>query len=284
MSAQQVHVCDEDDAETVYLREIGHTPLLTCEQEIALAKRIEAGDTDAFQQFVLANLRLVASIAKRYAGRELPLLDLIQEGNIGLMRAVRGFDWRRGNRFSTHATWWIRQAIGRAVADKGRTIRLPVYVKTALNRVHREHQRLAQEWGREPTEEELAIVTHVSPDFLYTITTASHNPVSLDAERGEDGDQHIGDCIADTSGVVQDEDVPTALLWKNLYASLSEILTHREMAVIERRFGLGGHQVDTLYSIGLYVGVTCERVRQIEEAALAKLRGSAHIRQYLTDL
>ncbi len=166
----------ESDAVMTYLREIGRVPMITHEREIELAQRIEAGDREAMKQFILANLRLVVSIAKRYVGRGLTLLDLIQEGNIGLIRAVQRYDWRRGHRFSTHATWWIRQAISRAVADKGRTIRLPVYVNTALNRIRRERQRLLQELGREPTEEELAEATGLDPIRMVELQAAPARP------------------------------------------------------------------------------------------------------------
>jgi RNA polymerase primary sigma factor len=168
----------ESDAVMTYLREIGRVPMITHEREIELAQRIEMGEREAMQQFILANLRLVVSIAKRYVGRGLTLLDLIQEGNIGLIRAVQRYDWRRGHRFSTHATWWIRQAISRAVADKGRTIRLPVYVNTALNRIRRERQRLLQELGREPTEEELAEATGLDPIRMVELQAAPGAPIS----------------------------------------------------------------------------------------------------------
>jgi len=181
----------EVDAITAYLREIGRVPMLSHAQEIDLAQRIEAGDKDAVQQFVLANLRLVVSIAKRYVGRGLSLLDLIQEGNIGLMRAVQRYDWRRGHRFSTHATWWIRQAISRAVADKGRAIRLPVYVNTALNRVRRERQRLVQELGRDPTEQELADVLGMDVERLHELEAAPGTPISLELPVGEDEEQEL---------------------------------------------------------------------------------------------
>src|SRR6266436_6418693 len=181
----------ESDAVMTYLREIGRVPMITHDREIELAQRIEMGDREAMKQFILANLRLVVSIAKRYVGRGLTLLDLIQEGNIGLIRAVQRYDWRRGHRFSTHATWWIRQAISRAVADKGRTIRLPVYVNTALNRICRERQRLLQELGREPTEEELAEATGLDPVRMIELQSAPGAPVSLELPVGEDEEQEL---------------------------------------------------------------------------------------------
>jgi RNA polymerase primary sigma factor len=195
----------ESDAVMTYLREIGRVPMITHEREIELAKRIEGGDRDAMKQFILANLRLVVSIAKRYVGRGLTLLDLIQEGNIGLIRAVQRYDWRRGHRFSTHATWWIRQAISRAVADKGRTIRLPVYVNTALNRIRRERQRLLQELGREPTEIELAEATGLDPVRMVELQAAPGAPVSLELPVGEDEEQELGDVLADTESASPEE-------------------------------------------------------------------------------
>ncbi len=228
----------ESDAVMTYLREIGRVPMITHDREIELAKRIEMGDREAMKQFILANLRLVVSIAKRYVGRGLTLLDLIQEGNIGLIRAVQRYDWRRGHRFSTHATWWIRQAISRAVADKGRTIRLPVYVNTALNRIRRERQRLLQELGREPTEEELAAATGLDP-------TESASPEDLA-----------------TTQTLKDE----------VQRVLESVLTPRERLVLQLRFGLGNSQAHPLEQVGRELGITRERVRQIEAGALAKLR------------
>src|SRR5216684_3826450 len=226
----------ESDAVMTYLREIGRVPMITHEREIELAQRIEMGDREAMKQFILANLRLVVSIAKRYVGRGLTLLDLIQEGNIGLIRAVQRYDWRRGHRFSTHATWWIRQAISRAVADKGRTIRLPVYVNTALNRIRRERQRLLQELGREPTEQELA------------------------------------DVLADTESASPEDIATTHTLTDEVQRVLESVLTPRERLVLQLRFGLGNGQAHPLEQVGRELGITRERVRQIEAGALAKLR------------
>src|SRR6266566_4060637 len=234
----------ESDAVMTYLREIGRVPMITHEREIELAQRIEMGDREAMKQFILANLRLVVSIAKRYVGRGLTLLDLIQEGNIGLIRAVQRYDWRRGHRFSTHATWWIRQAISRAVADKGRTIRLPVYVNTALNRIRRERQRLLQELGREPTEQELADATGLDPLRMIELQSAPGAPVSLELPVGEDEEQRV----------------------------LESVLTPRERLVLQLRFGLGNGQAHPLEQVGRELGITRERVRQIEAGALAKLR------------
>jgi RNA polymerase primary sigma factor len=262
----------ESDAVMTYLREIGRVPMITHEREIELAKRIEAGDRDAMKQFILANLRLVVSIAKRYVGRGLTLLDLIQEGNIGLIRAVQRYDWRRGHRFSTHATWWIRQAISRAVADKGRTIRLPVYVNTALNRIRRERQRLLQELGREPTEQELADATGLDPIRMVELQAAPGAPVSLELPVGEDEEQELGDVLADTESASPEDIATTQTLKDEVQRVLESVLTPRERLVLQLRFGLGNSQAHPLEQVGRELGITRERVRQIEAGALAKLR------------
>jgi len=262
----------ESDAVMTYLREIGRVPMITHEREIELAKRIEMGDRDAMKQFILANLRLVVSIAKRYVGRGLTLLDLIQEGNIGLIRAVQRYDWRRGHRFSTHATWWIRQAISRAVADKGRTIRLPVYVNTALNRIRRERQRLLQELGREPTELELAEATGLDPLRMVELQSAPGAPVSLELPVGEDEEQELGDVLADTESASPEDIATTQTLKDEVQRVLEAVLTPRERLVLQLRFGLGNGQAHPLEQVGRELGITRERVRQIEAGALAKLR------------
>ena len=262
----------ESDAVMTYLREIGRVPMITHEREIELAKRIEMGDRDAMKQFILANLRLVVSIAKRYVGRGLTLLDLIQEGNIGLIRAVQRYDWRRGHRFSTHATWWIRQAISRAVADKGRTIRLPVYVNTALNRIRRERQRLLQELGREPTELELAEATGLDPLRMVELQSAPGAPVSLELPVGEDEEQELGDVLADTESASPEDIATTQTLKDEVQRVLESVLTPRERLVLQLRFGLGNGQAHPLEQVGRELGITRERVRQIEAGALAKLR------------
>jgi RNA polymerase primary sigma factor len=262
----------ESDAVMTYLREIGRVPMITHEREIELAQRIESGDRDAMRQFILANLRLVVSIAKRYVGRGLTLLDLIQEGNIGLIRAVQRYDWRRGHRFSTHATWWIRQAISRAVADKGRTIRLPVYVNTALNRIRRERQRLLQELGREPTEIELAEATGLDPIRMIELQGAPGAPVSLELPVGEDEEQELGDVLADTESATPEELATTQTLKDEVQRVLESVLTPREQLVLQLRFGLGNGQAHPLEQVGRELGITRERVRQIEAGALAKLR------------
>lgn len=262
----------ESDAVMTYLREIGRVPMITHEREVELAQRIEAGDRDAMKQFILANLRLVVSIAKRYVGRGLTLLDLIQEGNIGLIRAVQRYDWRRGHRFSTHATWWIRQAISRAVADKGRTIRLPVYVNTALNRIRRERQRLLQELGREPSEQELAEATGLDPVRMIELQSAPGAPVSLELPVGEDEEQELGDVLADTESASPEELATTQTLKDEVQRVLESVLTPREQLVLQLRFGLGNGQAHPLEQVGRELGITRERVRQIEAGALAKLR------------
>jgi RNA polymerase primary sigma factor len=262
----------EVDAITAYLREIGRVPMLSHAQEIDLAKRIEAGDKEAVQQFVLANLRLVVSIAKRYVGRGLSLLDLIQEGNIGLMRAVQRYDWRRGHRFSTHATWWIRQAISRAVADKGRAIRLPVYVNTALNRVRRERQRLVQEWGREPSEQELAEALSMDVERLHELEAAPGTPISLELPVGEDEEQELGDVLADEASTSPEEAATVRTMKQEVQEVLEDVLTSRERLVLQLRFGLGNGHTYPLEQVGRQLGITRERVRQIEAGALAKLR------------
>jgi RNA polymerase primary sigma factor len=262
----------EVDAITAYLREIGRVPMLSHAQEIDLAKRIEAGDKEAVQQFVLANLRLVVSIAKRYVGRGLSLLDLIQEGNIGLMRAVQRYDWRRGHRFSTHATWWIRQAISRAVADKGRAIRLPVYVNTALNRVRRERQRLVQEWGREPSEQELADALGMDVERLHELEAAPGTPISLELPVGEDEEQELGDVLADEASTSPEEAATVRTMKQEVQEVLEDVLTSRERLVLQLRFGLGNGHTYPLEQVGRQLGITRERVRQIEAGALAKLR------------
>jgi len=262
----------ESDAVMTYLREIGRVPMITHDREIDLAKRIESGDRDAKKQFVLANLRLVVSIAKRYVGRGLSLLDLIQEGNIGLIRAVQRYDWRRGHRFSTHATWWIRQAISRAVADKGRTIRLPVYVNTALNRIRRERQRLLQELGREPSELELAEATGLDPIRMVELQAAPGAPVSLELPVGEDEEQELGDVLPDTEAASPEDVATTQTLKDEVQRVLESVLTPREQLVLQLRFGLGNGQAHPLEQVGRELGITRERVRQIEAGALAKLR------------
>lgn len=261
----------ETDAITAYLREIGRVPLLSQEEEFELAKRIEAGDKEAVEEFTLANLRLVVSNAKRYVGRGLSLLDLIQEGNIGLMRAIQSYDWRRGYKFSTHATWWIRQAISRSIADKGRAIRLPVYINTALNKLRRERQRLAMELHRDPSEQELADALGMDLENLHQLQAAPGEPVSLELPIGEDGEQQLGDVLEDESSDTA-ADATNRTLSDEVREVLEDVLTVRERLVLQLRFGLGNGHTYPLEQVGRQLGVTRERVRQIEEGALAKLR------------
>jgi RNA polymerase primary sigma factor len=273
------------DAVWQYLKDIHDIPLLTAQQEVELAQRIEQGDAAALQQFTLSNLRLVVSIAKRYAGRGLSLIDLIQEGNLGLMRAVQKFDWRRGYKFSTYATWWIRQAITRAIADKGRTIRLPVHVSEALTRLNAAQQRLTQELGREPTDAELGRDLGVDPQRVKETRLAARLPSSIDQPIGEDEDTSVADFVMDQSDRGPEELTHERLLKQEAMRTLTESLTEREKLVLQMRFGLGNGHVYPLEKIGEHLGLTRERVRQIEAQALRKLREpaiSSRLRGYLS--
>jgi RNA polymerase primary sigma factor len=268
-----------------YLRDIHDIPLLTARQEVDLAQRIERGDTVALQQFTLSNLRLVVSIAKRYTGRGLSLIDLIQEGNLGLMRAVQKFDWRRGYKFSTYATWWIRQAITRAIADKGRTIRLPVHVSEALTRLNAAQQRLTQQLGREPSDQELARELGVDPSRVKETRLAARLPTSIDQPVGEDEETSVADFVMDQAAPGPEELAHERLLKQEAERTLAHVLTAREKLVLQMRFGLGDGHVYPLEKIGERLGLTRERVRQIEAQALRKLRepeASARLRSYLT--
>jgi RNA polymerase primary sigma factor len=271
------------DPVRMYLSEIGKVPLLTAVQEVSLAKRIERCDMDARAKLVSANLRLVVSIAKRYVGRGLSLLDLIQEGNLGLIRAVEKFDYRRGYKFSTYATWWIRQAITRGLADQSRTIRIPVHMTELLNKLIRVQRRLLQELGHEPTPEEIAVEMEITPQKVREILKISQEPVSLETPIGEEGDSQFGDFIADDDAVEAVEAVSESMQKDELSAILHG-LTHRERKVIELRFGLRGEQPRTLEEVGKTFGVTRERIRQIEAKTMAKLksyREAQHLRDFL---
>ena len=273
------------DAVWQYLKDIHDIPLLTAAQEVELAKRIEKGDAAALQQFTVSNLRLVVSIAKRYVGRGLSLIDLIQEGNIGLMRAVQKFDWRRGFKFSTYATWWIRQGITRAIADKGRTIRLPVHVGEILTRLNVAQQRLTQELGREPTDDELARDLGVTPLRIQETRRAARLPSSIDQPFGDDDDASVGDFVLDSAERTPEELTQDRLLRQEAERALASALTPREQLVLQMRFGLGEGHVFPLEKIGERLGLTRERVRQIEASALRKLRTpgvSDVLRQYLS--
>jgi RNA polymerase primary sigma factor len=261
----------------LYLRDIAEAPLLTPEEEVELAKRVKEGDTEALQRFVRSNLRLVVSIAKRYVGRGLSLLDLIQEGNIGLMRAVEKFDWRRGYRFSTYATWWIRQAITRAIADQGRTIRLPVHMTDSITRYHRTTTQLAQELGRQPTPEEIAEAMSVQPEKIAQIVRAAQRAVSLDQPLSDEDETSLGDLIADELAQSPEELAAESLMRRDI-AEILEMLTPRERLVLQLRYGLSDGEPRTLAEVGDLLGISRERVRQIENEALRKLRRIARER------
>ncbi len=264
----------DEDSFLTYMRDIGSLPLLTAQQEIDLAKRIEQGDTEALDKFIMSNLRLVVSVAKHYKGRGLAFLDLIQEGNIGLMRAVQKYDWRRGFRFSTYATWWIRQGINRAIADKGRTIRLPVHMGEAITRLNQISQRLSQELGREPTEAEVAAALGMGVQKVHDTRKAASIPSSLDTSIGENEEATLADFLVDQAAEAPEEAVCEAVIRRETQEALNSVLTPREQLVLELRFGLRNGQVCPLERIGEVLGVTRERVRQIEAAALVKLRQS----------
>ena len=266
-----------------YLKDIHDIPLLTAAQEVDLAQRIEAGDESARRQFTTSNLRLVVSIAKRYVGRGLSLIDLIQEGNIGLMRAVQKFDWRRGFKFSTYATWWIRQAITRAIADKGRTIRLPVHVSEALTKLNGVQQRLTQALGREPSDEEIALELGLDVIRVRETRLASRPTSSIDQPMGDDDEASVADFVNDpTAG--PEEITQDRMLREEADRMMGRVLNEREKRVLEMRFGLGDRQVLSLEQIGRELELTRERVRQIEAQALRKLRDpevSARLRECL---
>ena len=260
-----------EDPVRMYLKEIGNVPLLTTEQEVELAKRVEAGDEEAKKQLTEANLRLVVSIAKKYVGRGMPFLDLIQEGNMGLMKAVDKFDYTKGYKFSTYATWWIRQAITRGIADTGRTIRVPVHMVETINKTLRMTRTLLQELGREPTPEEVAERLNVSVSRVREVLKISRDPVSLDTPIGEEDDSHLGDFIEDDSALSPADSAAFSMLRAELATAL-ECLTDRERQVVKLRFGLEDGRARTLEEVGKEFNVTRERIRQIEAKALRKLR------------
>jgi RNA polymerase primary sigma factor len=262
------------DALQLFLKDIGRVPLLTAAQEVELAKRIERGDHGAKQAMVEANLRLVVSIAKRYRNQGLPFLDLIQEGTIGLVRAAEKFDHRKGFKFSTYATWWIRQAVARAIADKGRTIRMPVHVVEKLNRILRAERKLRAERGREPSVDEVARDVEMTPDEVEHIRRSAQTPVSLEKPVGDDDESEFGHFLADDSTPLPDELAETALQREALRAILGA-LSERERRVLELRYGLDGQQPRTLDEVGRAFNVTRERIRQIEHQGLKKLRALA---------
>ncbi|NJL93211.1 MAG: sigma-70 family RNA polymerase sigma factor [Anaerolineae bacterium] len=299
------HAINNDDVVGIYLKEAGKVPLLTAEEEVSLAKRIEAADfaraqiqeygdalsfddrdellhiiTDgeiAQEHLIRANSRLVISVAKRFVGRGVPFLDLIQEGNIGLIRAVRKFEYQRGHKFSTYATWWIRQAISRAVADQGRTIRVPVHMGDQLNKLRRVTLELQQELGREPVPEELADRMETTADKVMNLIEISWRPVSLDSPIDDESDSELGDFIEDTSSPAPDE-MTTANLLREQVELVLERLPPREAEILKMRYGLDDGETHTLEEVGKKIGVTRERVRQLEAQALNRLRrSSAHV-------
>ncbi|HMM26982.1 MAG TPA: sigma-70 family RNA polymerase sigma factor [Aggregatilineaceae bacterium] len=305
---------DTDDVVGLYLKEAGRVPLLTGEEEVALAKRMEAGrlaqeqideygdslspedlyelraivdDADAAQEYLVrANSRLVISVAKKYIGRGVPFLDLIQEGNIGLIRAARKFEWQRGHKFSTYATWWIRQAVSRAVADQGRTIRVPVHMGDQINRLRRVSTQMTQELGREPSMEEMAIELDTTPDKIANLIEISRRPISLETPIEEDADSEYGDFIEDETTPQPTEVVTHNLLREHLAQVLSR-LPQREAHILRLRYGLFDGETHTLEEVGREIGVTRERVRQLEAQALNRLRhSSAHqlLQDYLLEV
>ncbi|MBZ0301602.1 MAG: sigma-70 family RNA polymerase sigma factor [Anaerolineae bacterium] len=302
---------DTDDVVGLYLKEAGRVPLLSAEQEVDLAKRMEAGiaaqerlerygeslplddvytlreimaDAEAAQEHLIrANARLVISVAKKYIGRGVPFLDLIQEGNIGLIRATNKFEYQRGHKFSTYATWWIRQAVSRAVADQGRTIRVPVHMGDQLNRMRRIQLQLTQELGRDPSIDELAVGMETTPDKIEDLMEISRRPVSLETPIDEEGDSTFGDFVEDVNSPAPAEEVATHLLQEQLSEALNR-LPPREAQILRLRYGLEDGRVYTLEEVGQTIGVTRERVRQLEAQALNRLRqSSAHVklRDYL---
>ena len=267
-----------EDPVRMYLKEIGKVPLLSAEEEIELAKRMENGDQEAKKRLAEANLRLVVSIAKRYVGRGMLFLDLIQEGNLGLIKAVEKFDYRKGYKFSTYATWWIRQAITRAIADQARTIRIPVHMVETINKLIRVSRQLLQELGREPTPEEISEEMDMPVDRVREILKISQEPVSLETPIGEEEDSHLGDFIQDDNVPVPAEAASFTLLREQLVEVLGT-LTEREQKVLRLRFGLDDGRARTLEEVGKEFNVTRERIRQIEAKALRKLRHPSRSRK-----
>ncbi|NMB43769.1 MAG: RNA polymerase sigma factor RpoD [Clostridiales bacterium] len=267
-----------EDPVRIYLKEIGKVPLLTAEEEIMLAKRIEEDDEEARKRLAEANLRLVVSIAKRYVGRGLSFLDLIQEGNLGLIKAVEKYDYRKGFKFSTYATWWIRQAITRSIADQARTIRIPVHMVETINKVVRTGRQLLQELGREATPEEIAKELDMTPERVREIQKISQEPVSLETPIGEEEDSHLGDFVQDEN-IKEPEDAASFSLLREQLFEVMDSLTEREQRVLSLRFGLEDGKTRTLEEVGQEFQVTRERIRQIEAKALRKLRHPSRSRK-----
>ena len=267
-----------DDPVRMYLKEIGRVPLLKADEEVELAKRMQEGDEEAKNQLAEANLRLVVSIAKRYVGRGMLFLDLIQEGNLGLLKAVEKFDYKKGFKFSTYATWWIRQAITRAIADQARTIRIPVHMVETINKLVRVSRQLLQELGTDPTPEQIGAVMDLAPDRVREIQKVAQEPASLETPIGEEEDSHLGDFIEDEDAPAPDEAASYILLKEQLEEVL-ETLTPREAKVLRLRFGLDDGRSRTLEEVGQEFGVTRERIRQIEAKALRKLRHPSRSRK-----
>ena len=268
-----------NDSVRMYLKEIGRVPLLSADEEVALALRIQEGDTEAKQELAEANLRLVVSIAKRYVGRGMQFLDLIQEGNMGLMKAVEKFDHTKGFKFSTYATWWIRQAITRAIADQARTIRIPVHMVETINKLVRVQRQLLQDLGREPTPEEIGAEMDLPTEKVREILKIAQEPVSLETPVGEEDDSHLGDFIEDDNATSPADHTAYALLKEQLDEVLEQ-LTDREENVLRLRFGLDKNgEIRTLEQVGQVFGVTRERIRQIEAKALRKLRHPSRSKQ-----
>jgi RNA polymerase primary sigma factor len=274
-----------DDPVRMYLKEIGRVNLLTAKQEVELAKEMEAGSEEARHHLTEANLRLVVSVAKKYLNRGLSFLDLIQEGNLGLMRAVEKFDYKRGFKFSTYATWWIRQAITRAIADQARTIRIPVHMVDTLNQLARVSRALLEQLGREPTEEELAYGMGITVDKVQELKKISQQPVSLESPIGEEEDSHLGDFVEDKQAIAPLEAASEAM-FRNEVEDILATLRPRERRVVQLRFGLVDDEPRTLEEVGRRMGLTRERIRQIEATALRKLRHPSRskvLRDYTED-
>ncbi len=272
-----------DDPVKMYLKDIGRVPLLSADDEIDLARRMQEGDEEAKKKLSEANLRLVVSIAKRYVGRGMLFLDLIQEGNLGLMKAVEKFDYQKGFKFSTYATWWIRQAITRAIADQARTIRIPVHMVETINKLTRVSRILLQKYGREPTPAEIAKEMNISEERVREIQKIAQDPVSLETPIGEEEDSHIGDFIEDDKTVAPSDSVSTTMLKETLLNVLNS-LTPREEKVLRLRYGVDDGRPRTLEEVGKEFNVTRERIRQIEAKALRKLRHpsrSKHLKDFL---